>query len=242
MNKNFENLHLNNFEFIENTDNYIEDKVYNDLKLKVKKIFESGKYSCNSNCFEKIGYERFLERRAEFEGLDRTMWDMVIKGQLIAFQKDEGTNKSKKYSRFNFCFSNNLPICHATYLSLVGVGHHYLDNIKKHLQEHDLEERIHGNTGNTPKNMNHVEVNYSLTYEIHEFLKNYADMHGILSPGQKFSKFTTPVVFLPTNFSYASVYHDYVQAYKDEHGSETRIIAKSTFTQVKKVKIGYTSD
>ncbi|GBB87890.1 hypothetical protein RclHR1_01440005 [Rhizophagus clarus] len=53
MDKNFENLHLNNFEFIENTDNYIENKVYNDLKLKVKKVFENRKCSCNSNCFEK---------------------------------------------------------------------------------------------------------------------------------------------------------------------------------------------
>jgi hypothetical protein len=95
MNKNFENLHLNNFEFIENTDNYIEDKVYDDLKLKVKKVFESGKCSCNPNCFEKIGYERFLECRVEFEGLDKTMRDMVIKGQLIAFQKDKGITKDK---------------------------------------------------------------------------------------------------------------------------------------------------
>lgn len=237
MDKNFENLHLNNFEFIENTDNYIEDKVYDDLKLKVKKVFESGKCSCNPNCFEKIGYERFLERRAEFEGLDKTMRDMVIKGQLIAFEKDEGRTKNKKYSRYNFCFNNNLSICRATYLTLVGVSHHYLDNIKKHLQEHGLGERIHGNTGNTPKNMNRVEVNYSLAYEIHKFLKNYANMHGMPSPGRKFSKFTTPVVFLPTNFSYASVYRDYVQAYKDEHGSEIRIIAKTTFINTWKTLI-----
>src|SRR3954463_14862976 len=53
INENFENLHLNNFEFIENTDNYIEDKVYDDLKLKVKKVFKSEKCLCNSNCFKK---------------------------------------------------------------------------------------------------------------------------------------------------------------------------------------------
>ncbi|RIA90814.1 hypothetical protein C1645_769005, partial [Glomus cerebriforme] len=167
INKNFENLHLNNFEFIENTDNYIENKVYDDLKLKVKKVFKNGKCSCNSNCFEKIG-------------------------QLIAFQKDKEITKNKKYFHFNFCFNNNLLICHTTYLALIEVSHYYLDNIKKHLQKYSLQERIHGNTGNIPKNKNHIEVNYNLAYEIHEFLKNYTNI-------------------------YALVYRDYAQAYKNKH-------------------------
>src|SRR5947208_4981210 len=57
-------------------------------------------------------------------------------------------------------------------------------------------------------------------------------MHGIPSPGQKFTKFTMPVIFLPTSYSYASVNRDYVQAYKYEHESEIRIIAKSTFINI----------
>ena len=32
----FNEIHLSNFEFVENSDNYIEDKVYDDLKLKIK--------------------------------------------------------------------------------------------------------------------------------------------------------------------------------------------------------------
>ncbi|CAG8826710.1 25299_t:CDS:2, partial [Gigaspora margarita] len=43
-------------------------------------------------------------------------------------------------------------------------GRTYLKNIKQHLQEHGLEECIHGNTGRAPKNMNHIEVNYDLAY------------------------------------------------------------------------------
>src|SRR4051812_42651160 len=69
--ENFNAMHLNNFEFVENSDNYIEDKIYDDLKLKVKEFFEKGKCSCNSKCFEKIGYERFLAHRVEFESLDK---------------------------------------------------------------------------------------------------------------------------------------------------------------------------
>ncbi|PKK55744.1 hypothetical protein RhiirC2_759461, partial [Rhizophagus irregularis] len=58
--ENFNEMHLNNFEFMENSDSYIEDKVYVDIKLKVKEFFDKGKCTCNSKCFEKIGYERLL--------------------------------------------------------------------------------------------------------------------------------------------------------------------------------------
>ena len=136
---NFNKIHLNNFEFVENPDNYIEDDIYDDLKSKVKKFIKEGKCSCHSkdNCFEKIGYEQFLAYRIEFENLDKKMWDMVVKGQLLAFQKDENTKKvtsnNRKYLRFNYCFNNNLPICLTTYQALLGVSHKYLDAMIQHL-------------------------------------------------------------------------------------------------------------
>ncbi|PKK70580.1 hypothetical protein RhiirC2_866099 [Rhizophagus irregularis] len=148
--ENFNEMHLNNFEFMENSDSYIEDKVYVDIKLKVKEFFDKGKCTCNSKCFEKIGYERFLTRRIEFEALNKDMRDMVIKGQLMAFQHDENTKKvtanNRKFFHFKYCFNNSTPICRSTYQALVGVGHSYLDNVIKHLREFGLEERIHEQT------------------------------------------------------------------------------------------------
>jgi len=139
---------------------------------------------------------------------------MVIKGQLIAFQKDENTKKvnsnNRKFLCFNYCFNNSLSICHTTYQDLVGVGHMYLDNVIKHFQKYGLEECIHGNTGRAPKNMKCVEVNYGVASKIYNFLKNYSDIYGIPSPRQYFNKISIPVIFLPTSYNYASVYHDYV--------------------------------
>ncbi|PKC73669.1 hypothetical protein RhiirA1_437444 [Rhizophagus irregularis] len=179
--ENFNEMHLNNFEFMENSDSYIEDKVYVDIKLKVKEFFDKGKCTCNFKCFEKIGYERFLTRRIEFEALNKDMRNMVIKGQLMAFQHDENTKKvtanNRKFFHFKYCFNNSTPICRSTYQALVGVDHSYLDNVIKHLREFGLEERIHDNTGNVPKNMIRVEVNYDMACEIYNFLKNYSDIH-----------------------------------------------------------------
>ncbi|RGB23822.1 hypothetical protein C1646_773957 [Rhizophagus diaphanus] len=190
--ENFNEMRINNLEFVENSDSYIEDKVYDDIKLKIKEFFDKGKCSCNSKCFKKIGYERFLTRQTEFESLNKNMRDMA----------------------------------------LVGVGHTYLDNIIKHLREYGLEERIHGNTGNVLKNMNRVEVNYDIAYEIYNFLKNYSDIHSLPSSRQKFSKITTSVVFLLTNCSYSSVYRIYVQVYKEKYGEEKRIVSETTFRRI----------
>ena len=232
------NIRLNRFKFVETPDSYIEDEVYDDLKLKIKNFFEKGKCSCHSKqpCFEKIGYERFLARRSEFEGLEKKTRDMVVKGQLMAFQKDENTKKvsseNRKYLRFNYSYNNDIPICRNTYLTLLGVSHKYLNSIVQHLREHGLEERIHGNTGRTPKNMDRIEISYDVACDVYEFLKNYSNIHGMPSPGRNFNRATTPAVFLPTSYNYYSVYRDYVVAYKDKHGIEARVMVESTFTKI----------
>ncbi|CAG8578061.1 5101_t:CDS:1 [Scutellospora calospora] len=78
---------LNEFSFVDILDNYIEDKIYDELKLKVQQFFEKNECSYYSklSCFRQIGYEKFLARQVEFESLDKNIHDIVIKGQLIAF-------------------------------------------------------------------------------------------------------------------------------------------------------------
>ncbi|CAG8804820.1 2670_t:CDS:2, partial [Gigaspora margarita] len=179
-------------------DNYIEDKIYDELKLTVQKFFEKGKCSCHSkqSCFEQIGYEKFLARWAEFESLNKNMHDMVIKGQLMAFQKGEDTrkvtNKNRKQLYFGYCYNNDIPVCHDTYLALVGIGHTYLENVKQHLQKHGHEERTHGNTGRAPKNMKRIEVNYDVACDVFRFLKNYSSIYGMPSPGRQFNRISVP--------------------------------------------------
>ncbi|CAB5132601.1 unnamed protein product [Rhizophagus irregularis] len=74
-----------------------------------------------------------------------------------------------------------------------------------------------------------VEVNYDMTCEIYNFLKNYSDIYGLPSSERKLNKITMPIVFLPTNFSYASVYYDYTQAYKKQYGEKKCILSERTF-------------
>ncbi|GES94708.1 hypothetical protein GLOIN_2v466922 [Rhizophagus clarus] len=233
------NSNLNDFEFEEVPDNYIEDKIYDNLKLKVKEFFKKGKCSCcssNQPCFMKIGHERFLKCQTEFESLDKNMQDMVVKGQLMAFQKDKNTRKvsesNRKVVRFNYYYNNDLPICHATYKNLIGASHKYLDTIIQHLREYGIEECIYGNTGRAPKNMNRIKVNYDIACDVFSFLKNYSNVYGMPSPRRYCNEISMPVVFLPTSFSYSSVYRDYVQAYKKKHEPGIHVMSESTFVKI----------
>ncbi|GES92067.1 hypothetical protein GLOIN_2v1838883 [Rhizophagus clarus] len=180
----------------ENPNSYIEDKVYDQLKLKVNEYFKKEKCLCHSSsqpCFMKISYEQFLARQIEF--------------------KNENTRKNsenRKFVYFNYCYNNDILICHTTYESLIGVSHKYLDMIIQYLKEHGVEEHIHGNTSRAPKNMNRIEVNYNVVHDVLAFLKNYSDVHGIPFLRRHCKEVTTPIVFLPTSYSYSSVYRDYV--------------------------------
>ncbi|CAG8835718.1 20457_t:CDS:2, partial [Cetraspora pellucida] len=133
---------LNEFIFVDVPNNYIEDKIYDDLKLEVQNFFEKGTCSCHSkqSCFKQIGYEKFLARQVAFESLDKSMRDMAIKGQLLAFQKSDDTRKVTNTNRknlfFGYCYNRDISVCCNTYLALVGIGHKYLENIKRHLQEY----------------------------------------------------------------------------------------------------------
>ncbi|PKY60981.1 hypothetical protein RhiirA4_485363 [Rhizophagus irregularis] len=80
--------------------------------------------------------------------------------------------------------------------------------------------------------MNRIEVNYDIARDVFLFLKNYSNVHGMPSPGRHFNEISMPVVFLPTSFSYSSVYHDYVQTYKEKHEPEIHVMVESTFVKI----------
>ncbi|CAG8852436.1 18342_t:CDS:2, partial [Gigaspora margarita] len=74
-------------------DELISDNDIPDIPL--NKLNEFNFCSCRSkqSCFEKIGYKRFLACRAEFESLEKNIRNMVIKGQLLAFQGNKNTDR-----------------------------------------------------------------------------------------------------------------------------------------------------
>ncbi|CAG8534288.1 18107_t:CDS:2 [Gigaspora rosea] len=109
----------------------------------------------------------------------------------------------------------DIPLNKLNEFNFVDVPDNYIED--KIYDDLKLKIKKFFDKGQAPKNMDRIEVNYDLACDIFKFLKNYSNIHGMPSPGRHCNKITMPTVFLPTSFSYASVYRNYVQAYKDKY-------------------------
>ncbi|CAG8470182.1 6618_t:CDS:2, partial [Racocetra persica] len=112
----------------------------------------------------------------QFRGLDKKELDLVLMGQLIAFeynQTNENTNQ-----KFNYQFNNDIKLCENAYLKLIRVGKDHLIQINKSLKTKGLVERLHGNTN------------------------NYANIHRYSSPNRHLQYDAQSIIYLPTNEDY----------------------------------------
>jgi hypothetical protein len=48
---------------------------------------------------------------------------------------------------------------------------------------------------------------------VKNFLENYAEIHGLPSPGRSINRITQSVIFLPAETTYKSVYQNFIAGY-----------------------------
>ncbi|CAG8767613.1 23038_t:CDS:2, partial [Racocetra persica] len=137
-------MSLEQLDLSEYEDNELVQEVAQDLWI----FFQSKNCECRMRntyqCFEKVGFKRFFEQHMQFRSLDKKELDLVLIGQLMAFEYNQ-TNKNAK-QKFNYQFNNDIKLCKNTYLKLIGVGNRYLIQINKSLINKGLVKRLHGNT------------------------------------------------------------------------------------------------
>jgi hypothetical protein len=51
---------------------------------------------------------------------------------------------------------------------------------------------------------------------VKNFLENYAEVHGLPSPGRSINRITQSVIFLPAEMSYKSVYRDFLTGLEED--------------------------
>ncbi|GES76388.1 hypothetical protein GLOIN_2v1777628 [Rhizophagus clarus] len=62
-------------------------------------------------------------------------------------------------------------------------------------------------------------MTFEKVLDIITLITNYANIHGLPSPGRHFHEDTLPIIFLPASESYSSLYRLYVSTMEDENQS-----------------------
>ena len=53
-------------------------------------------------------------------------------------------------------------------------------------------------------------IDKNIAEVVKNFLENYAEVHGLPSPGRNINRITQSIVFLPAEMSYKSVHRDFL--------------------------------
>ncbi|KAK9763945.1 hypothetical protein K7432_008966 [Basidiobolus ranarum] len=211
----------------------IGDYVTSDAEKAVRKFYSTGK-CCKENCITRVSIQEVIQRREQFEALEKEQQDFFLMGQFLAFEGGQECNTNPKKSRTRrrlfYRFNTKTPICQTFYHEMYGIGNHRLHAVRSKLYQDGIEARVHGNTGRPPKRKTKVEITLELTRHVCEFIKNFALTHQV--PGPSHLSDTSGVeIYLSPEHSKAAVY----RLYKDEvlNGRKgERVMSSRTFIRL----------
>src|SRR6185369_9256857 len=94
---------------------------------------------------------------------------------------------------------------------MLGIGRTYFENIRNHLINNGLLPRIYGNIKRMPQWKTKMVIDKNVAKVVKNFLENYAEVHGLPSPGRSINRIITQtVIFLPAEMGYKSAYRDFL--------------------------------
>ncbi|CAG8729732.1 35013_t:CDS:2, partial [Racocetra persica] len=130
----------------------------------VERLYKSTLCNCGpgKKCFMMILLDEFLMRHTYFQSLSKNKQDIYFIAQILAF--DGGfittSRSNKKHNRQNmrtfWRYNNNILLCKKVYEHMYSISETRIKNIKRHLKDNGL---------------------------IWDFINNYAEVHGLSSPG-----------------------------------------------------------
>jgi hypothetical protein len=59
-------------------------------------------------------------------------------------------------------------------------------------------------------------IDKNIAEVVKNFLENYAEVHGLPSPGRSINRITQSIVFLPAEMSYKSVHRDFLAGQEED--------------------------
>jgi len=161
---------------------------------------------CSCDCSSKLPKEIFAELREAFQALSKVEQDIFLMAQLKAMDGGSvsSSRRLKKKIRSNkktfYCWNHNTPLCQETYLNMLGIGRTYFENIRNHLTNNGLISRLHGNIKKMPWWKTKMIIDQNVATAVKNFLENYAEIHGLPSPGRSVNRITQSITYTVNPF------------------------------------------
>ncbi|CAG8737377.1 6969_t:CDS:2 [Cetraspora pellucida] len=179
------------------------------------KFWQNGVCACRKSkskkkpCFEKIGFYRFFIRQEECRNMSHNNLDTWIQGQLALFAYNESLLNKKNSQELNNSAIQN-----------------------PHIKNNGMTEIIHGNTECTSIRYDRAVIDNELKQELSNYLQNNANLHEFPSPCRNMQNYSIPIILLPIDQTYTSIYEEYVTMIKSNKNKDYKVIAYTTFLQI----------
>ncbi|KAG9300144.1 hypothetical protein G9A89_010554 [Geosiphon pyriformis] len=147
------------------------------LPSSLVKQYVSWEIGYNCGCSKVIPREKFAELREAFQALSRSEQDIFLMTQLRAMNGGEITA------------NRNTPLCQKTYLNMLGIGHTHFETVRN-LATNGIIPRVHGNVKRIPRWKTKIIIDIIVATAMKNFLENYAEIHGLPSPGRNVNPVT----------------------------------------------------
>ncbi|KAG9307384.1 hypothetical protein G9A89_017213 [Geosiphon pyriformis] len=110
---------------------------------------------------------------------------------------------------------------------MLGIGYTHFENVRNHLATNGIIPHVHGNVKRVPRWETKITID---TTAVKNFLENYAEIHGLPSPGRNVNRITQSLTLLPAETSYKSVYRDFIAGL--ENDSTLKLLKYNAFRKL----------
>ncbi|CAG8744318.1 7130_t:CDS:2 [Gigaspora margarita] len=161
---------------------------------------------CAKSCFLNVNNQAALKRFQEMKAMTQYESSLCFLGIIDASMHvtEFKNGKPKTYLTTDYKFEG-VTICQKAWYTIYDIQKRRWEALRTHYQNFGLTPKIHGLTGR----VSNYAISFSTTLNVLHFIANFANQHGLPSPGCSFRDNTREIIYLPACESKRSLYRIY---------------------------------
>ena len=188
---------------------------------------------CDLGCLSAFNTDEIYQFHLNLLEMTKDEKSMLLLGKLhVLSNAGDSTSHARKKGpkrarvTYNYAFDHR-EVCKKAFIFLHDISEKQFKNIAKHLKDNGPVPMIHGNTGKVPK----TTYPYEVTHGVVQFIKNFAEIHGLPQPSARRGRADVPPVYLPASHNYKTVHDIYVKSVMEKDASQ-RVMQYRSFIDV----------